>query len=495
MLYDDSARREVSTVALDWYRGVDGNDQSIVNGMSTGSAIACILWQGMSAIRQYASQYSSLQSELRPIHLQVDASRLREFVASRFADVVLDLPETGELHLDEQFIKPSMLVVPRIASVIRTFQVPFSRLIRTRTNLYITDWSTALSSRRDPRGLVWYRKSIFKSAIPACTKKDEAHAESMFPLTLGELFTPDRLKTCLDRHGYRWSLEEQELILQYGNSIYEEVRPSLVKATTQFLNMLTFYRPKRVFLPGDTFESWIIMYQLCRNRSIETNMYMDGYMTCPLFPVIRDESGRGWLVDRVASYGAAQSSLIESVGFPADRIDIVQPPFLEHLLKNKKTKFEFDVIVMTWIPYTVNPQADYSSPISTLELALNAIQKAGLVKIAVKVKADAESTYVLRVARNMGLNVTILKGRFYKHVWKAPLVVGGISTALAETAAVAAKYFVFEPYENGYTDEMIEQSQIMSRETISRNEDELYNALLDGSGSWIGDIYQTLFVD
>lgn len=495
MIYDDAGRREVSTIALDWYRGVDGNDQSIINGMSTGSTIACILWQGMSAIRQYVSLYSSQQSELTPIHLQGDASRLREFVASRFANVVLDLPETGELHLDEQFIKPSMTTVPRTASAVRIFQKPFSPLLRRRTNLYITDWSTALSSRRDPRGLVLYRKSILKSAIPACTKKDKAHAETMFPLTLVDLFTADRLKTCLDRHGYQWTSQEQELILQYGEAIYREVRPSLVRASAQFLNMLTFYRPKRVFLPGDAFESWIIMYQLCRNRGIETNMYMDGYMTCPLFPVIRDESGHGWLVDRVASYGAAQSSHIESVGFPVDRIDIVQPPFLEHLLKNKKTKFEFDIIVMTWIPYTVNPQADYSSPISTLELALNAIRKAGLVKIAVKVKADAESTYVSRVARNMGLNVTILKGRFYKHVWKAPLIVGGISTALAETAAVAAKYFVFEPYENGYTDEMIEQSQIMSRETISRNEDELYNALLAGSGSWIGDIYQTLFVD
>lgn len=489
---DDRARLEVKTVALDWYRDSSGRDRTAVDGMSVGSVLSCILWQGMSAIKHYASLYGTTETD-DVIRLPSDASRMRQFVAGHFSQVVCDMPPTGELHLDEQFIKPEMLAVPRSAAIIRRLQRLFRPFIRRRRHLYITDWVTARSSRRDPKGLVLYRRSIVKSAIPACDRSDLIYGESLFPQSLEGVFSLERLNECLARNGYSWTQAECALTYKYALSIYQEVRPYLVRAVAQYRNMLHFYRPSRVFLPADAFEPWIICYHLCRKSSIETNMYVDGYMPVPLWPAIRDESGEDWLVDRVAAYGSAQFAHIEAVGFPPERVDLVRPPFLEYLDDKVSNSSEFDVIVLTWIPYTVNPSADYSSPILTLETVLKTVRDAGLRNIAVKVKSVIECEYVNRVAETIGMEITILHGRFYEHVRRAPLIIGGVSTAIAEAVAVGTPYVVFEPYGNGYTDAMISESAVMSRHSISRDRGELFAAISERRTSWIGDVQETLF--
>jgi hypothetical protein len=488
----DRRRIEVKSVALDWYRDSSGHDLTVVDGISIGSVLSCILWQGMSSIRHYASLYSSMEAAT-PVHLPSDASRMRKFVASHFASTVCDLPPTGELHLDEQYVKLPMLDVPQSAAMIRCLQRFLVQLVRRRRHLYITDWVTARSSRRDPHGLVLYRKSVLKSAIPAHTRAEVADAESLFPDSLTDVFTSDRLRTCLARNEFEWSEAECDLIVKYASLIYDEVRPSLVRALAQYRNMIRFYRPKRVFLPADAFEPWIILYLLCRASGIETNMYIDGYMPLPLWPALRNESGDDWIVDRVAAYGSAQSDHIRAVGFPPDRIDMVRPPFLDYLDGRDEIVDQFDAIVLTWIPYTVNPDADYSSPVSTLETTLEVLRDAGLSNIAVKVKAAAERSYVSRIAARVGVEVTILGGRFYEHVRRAHLIIGGISTAIAESAAVGVVYIVFEPYENGYTDSMINESAILSRESICRSQSELLTAINERRSSWLGDARESLF--
>jgi hypothetical protein len=488
----DRRRFEVKSVALDWYRDSSGHDLTVVDGISIGSVLSCILWQGMSSIRHYASLYSSMEGATQ-VHLPSDASRMRQLVAGHFATTVCDLAPTGELHLDEQFIKPPMLDVPPSAALIRRLQRLVLPFLRRRPHLYITDWVTAKSSRRDPQGLVLYRKSVLRSAIPAHNRADVVDAESLFPKTLADVFTSDRLRNCLARHNFEWSEAECHLTVEYASLVYKEVRPSLVRAIAQYKNMIRFYRPQRVFLPADAFEPWIIVYLLCRASGIETNMYIDGYMPLPLWPALRNESGDDWLVDRVAAYGSAQYDHIKAVGFPPNRIDMVRAPFLDYLDGRDEVVDQFDAIVLTWIPYTVNPDADYSSPVSTLETALEVLRDAGLSNIAVKVKADAERDYVNRVAARVGLEVTILGGRFYEHVRRAPLIIGGVSTAIAESVAVGAVYIVFEPYENGYTDSMINESAILSRKSICRSRSELLTAINERRSSWLGDARESLF--
>jgi hypothetical protein len=483
----DQRYKDVKAVALDWFRDEDGNDISVVEGLSLGTTLSCVLWQGLSAICHYVHIYGSSPSEDGVVHIPSDASRLRREVASHFGRVSCDALPTGELHLDEQFLTMHNLQVPSSATLVRLVQTPLKSLIRRRTSVYITDWVTAKAARSDSNGIVLYRRSLFKSAIPHTTKHDIRRAEHCFPLTLDDVFTLDRLYECIERNNLRFTNAECNLFHEYARRIYVEIRPALVKATAQFLNLLTFYRPRNVFLPSDGFETWNIIYQLCKTSGIVTHMCVDGYMCVPFWPAQKVAAGDEWLVDRACAYGQAQKSHIERLGFPAERIDVISPPFLEYLQGKEQGINEFDAIVLTWIPYTVNPVADYSSPIRSLETVLKVLTDRGIRRIAVKVKSDGEVTYVKRVAAGLGINIEVLTGRFYEHVRRAPMFVGGLSTALAEVTAAGGRYLVYEPFENGYPDDLIAQSVVVSGESIARTEHDLHRLIESGATSWIGD--------
>jgi hypothetical protein len=483
-VYSDRLRSEVRAVALGWFRDEAGRDRSVFAGMSVGNTMSCVLWQGISGIRHYVKKFQTPTRTDGIIEIPRDASRLCRMVAAEFGDVSDEQAATGQLQLDEQFIKLQMLKVPRSATLVRQLQRPLRPLVRRRTTLHITDWVTARASREDRKGLVLYRRSVLKSAIPYVSKTDRKTAEELFPDSIDDLLTYEVLDECLERQSFDWSPVERKLIIDYGRMIFAEIRPALVEATAQFLNMLDFYKPSKVHLPADAFEPWILLYQLCRQRGIETRMYIDGYMPLALWPALRDQDGLGWLVDRVAAYGTAQRTHVERTGFPPHRIDLVEAPFLKYLTTDQKDLF--DVIVLTWIPYTVNPEADYSSPIRTLESALRVVKGLGFQRIAVKVKSDAEIGYVRLLLTHLDIEASILTGRFYQHVGSASLFVGGISTALAEVVAVNSRYVVFEPWGNGYTDALIDQSCVFSRESIARTEDDLRHLLESGASSWLG---------
>lgn len=484
----DDRYKHVRLLALDWFRDDTGCDETVFNGLSIGTTMSCVLWQGLSAICHYAHMYSDQDPDDGLLHLPEDSSRLREQVARHFREIRLDEAPTGELHVDEQYLRPEMLNIPRIATWVRRAQRPLGSFLRKRTHLYITDWVTARASRSDPDGLVLFRRSLTKSAIPHSTSAETTWANRCYPESIDHVLTHDRLNACLLRHGLKFSRDECDLFLKYSHEIYREMRPSLVRATAQYENMLAFYQPKHVYLPSDGFETWNIMYQLCRQRGITTHMCVDGYMCVPLWPVQRTPDGTDWLIDRAVAYGPAQRRHIEVTGFPVDRIDVVEPPFLLYLSAQPPTPQEYEVVVMTWIPYTVNPLADYTSPIRTLRSALRVLRDMGYRRIAVKVKSSREIVYVRQVAVDLEIEVEVLTGRFFEHVRRAPLVLGGISTALAETIAAGNRYVVYEPFENGYPDEMISQSYVTTRETIARNEVDLRALIASGKNSWVGDL-------
>jgi len=67
------------------------------------------------------------------------------------------------------------------------------------------------------------------------------------------------------------------------------------------------------------------------------------------------------------------------------------------------------------------------------------------------------------------------------------MFVGGLSTALAEVTAAGGRYLVYEPFENGYPDDLIAQSVVVSGESIARTEHDLHRLIESGATSWIGD--------
>ena len=64
--------------------------------------------------------------------------------------------------------------------------------------------------------------------------------------------------------------------------------------------------------------------------------------------------------------------------------------------------------------------------------------------------------------------------------------IGQISSAILESSYLNKDYYIYEPYENGKTDEMINSSDLFKRYSISRNTEELKMNLINNMPSIIG---------
>ena len=107
-------------------------------------------------------------------------------------------------------------------------------------------------------------------------------------------------------------------------------------------------------------------------------------------------------------------------------------------------------------------------------------------KIAIKVKdLLIELEYVNEIVHQLGLSqrIEILSGKFYEHVNSTRLIVGGISSAIAEAMIHEVPYVIFEPQENGYSDLCLEQSSVLDIKRIARTSEDLFRLVKDGRSS------------
>ena len=65
--------------------------------------------------------------------------------------------------------------------------------------------------------------------------------------------------------------------------------------------------------------------------------------------------------------------------------------------------------------------------------------------------------------------VDVLVGTFSEHVPNAEFIIGGISTAVAESMMASVPYLIFEPVSNGYSDEFLFNSTTLSTASIARD--------------------------
>jgi len=219
-------------------------------------------------------------------------------------------------------------------------------------------------------------------------------------------------------------------------------------------------------------------------------MHVDGYQIIPISPHVLTHDGQDWLCNEIAAYGASQFDMYSRLGLSNDRIRTIDAPFLRiSLTESHKDREEFEVVVLTWTPYYYNPEAVRTSPASTLRTVLQVLIASGFEKIAVKIRWEAERSYVIQTASEFGVDITILEGRFADYVpHAAPLYIGGISTTFAEAALHGRRYVVFEPYENGYSDSVIREAIVINRMSIARTATELSALIESGSTSWIGSL-------
>ena len=483
-------------LADNWYRNNDGIDQVQNNEFSVAQVLTGSMRIGLAsqirefeAVQHWCSRLtklyiSNLENEFIKRALNQHLTMVEYYEppdnAQPFSRWLENRQLRDYLSLNRKWARSSVVEAAYLVQ-----RCLFRSTSRT-CKLIFSDWTDSFQFSKQ-KCLWTNHKDLRKSALIFASKRSLKESERKVNAQKVLFAEGDWISNVLQRGNYAVNQKLAELLSQYLQDCV--VRNSSVIALyhAQMSVLFKNYDIESIQVPGELFEPYVMAVQLARAKGIKTTLSLDGHDPTGLsVPTLRTPDNQAYLLEKFVTTSDVLYNSALGKGFIDDQIIRTNCKF--HLIHsvNKERKIKFDAMVMTWIPNHQNPNARIDSPSSTLESSLKILSHHFEGKIAIKVKdLLIELEYVNEIVHQLGLSqrIEILSGKFFEHVNSTRLIVGGISSAIAEAMIHEVPYIIFEPKENGYSDLCLEQSSVLDIKRIARTSEDLLCFVEDGRSS------------
>jgi hypothetical protein len=481
-------------LALNWFRDKNGEDLSSINGISIGNVIARRV---LSAFANDFRNYYAIKKTIDE-NYSIIASKSESESFKRIAGVFEGKIEWYETTNTETFYDKGLtsdpertLFIPfpnihKLSYLARLLQKHFLWFTKKRQILNLSDWTSIKEFNK--RNDVLIQNSLFpwKGYYFNYNEDYTNEVEHIFPDKINScLLNPERINNLVKKHNCPEL--DNELAVHFCKLIqleYMKGQRYLRNCYVIYKDAFKYYEPSIVVIPGETHFAYVIAAQLAQTMKIKTVLAIDGYQFVvenSLFYKRKD--GLQFIFDKFVAFGKAHKNLLISQGINEESCILSKSPLLETPISintiKSENEFEFDALIMCYNPNQHNPNITWDK---RGEIVINLIKfllNENFTRIAIKIKSAQEpysdESYYGELFETFELTreVDILVGPMSEHLNKAKLIIGQISTALFELTFAGVPYYVYEPYENGKTDEMINSSEIFNRKSISRNLEEL----------------------
>jgi hypothetical protein len=481
---DPLRAREVKFLVQHWYRDASGRDLYAQDGVSFAQVISGSLWIAVASLYREAAALQDCIAE----HGKVAVS-LRE--VSRFKSVA-DIYGNQVTYYDPGHKQRCLIETcndrklqadgyplhfQKKALIARALAALRQWLGAKRDTLYINDWTFRDLVAADHSGLTLFGRSVNRGAFPLITGDRVAAAEEAYDAQRVDRITVDVLAEVLARTGVEWPPVLLALVETEIRTRYRDLRTYLVRCHALFTDLFDTYRPCRIVLSGESLEPHTLLMQMARTRSIDVWFLNDGYLpTVPIGvpPSLRREDGKEWLISRILAYGRSSAEQLQIGGFPGEHISLIRAAFLSKAGSSAADAVVWDATIVTWVPNHLNPESrEEWTCRMTCEVA-DLLLSLGYSRIAVKVKHPPEREVYRELQRRGMLSsmVAIMWEPFQQHLAATPLVVGGLSTGVLEAFNANVPYYIYEPFENGYSEDCI-RSRVIDPYLVARTLPEL----------------------
>lgn len=483
---DNKEYEEIEYLTFNWHRDNQGRDLSFDKGISPGQIISNSGWNDISIQHREYYTVKKWLDKLKILYISKNEEPLFHHVAQSFGDRIQiydpghSLPSLrsscNERRLGE--FPP----IHRFSGIARYIQKPIISLIRRRKHLYMSSWTSTHVAREDSEGLCQNSLIPWKGYYWSKNSNFKIEAERVFPKALGDYVSPSHLKEVLSRISAKWDDSLLFLCSAYLQKSYQKNRLNFLMSYAVLREVLEYYKPVLISIPGEVSEHYLILHQIAKSMHIRTRYLGDGYGICASYPVCRDETGKNWLFDEFPAFGQAWMDHLQMRGVKKEQCILMSPPLLKHHENLPHQEKCYDAMFMTLIPMHLNPfcRKEYGGQIAVDVIRM--LLKLGNRKIAIKIKfkSEDERFFYETILKAEGLldKVQIIDGFFYEHVLKARFIIGGISSGVAEAYYHQVPYYIYEPYENGYSDAMIKESKIINPAAVARTIEQLQENIL-----------------
>ena len=473
---------DVDWFCHNWYRDVSGMDLTLVNGVSYGQALTgCLKIAVASVVRDHLA-LTKIKNDALELVLPNNCPQI-------FGEVARIVFQKVEICISDNKVSDGAWLEERILRDYLSFQLKFIPKVLIRflrvgqkvlfpstrqvDRLVFGDW-TNLGITHDGVNSLWtnHFRDVRSCAFISKPKKRELKrikSSSRYK----EVYENIDIGEVLDRHSTAISPTLRLAITNVVRRILEVNAPWIAYYQVQICELFDTYRPSSIELPAELFEPFAVALMVANQRSIDATLMVDGHDSSGLnVPVLRNESNSELRFSRFVVFSQDQVNTAKKLGINESmlirRESLIWRRYRDLQFCNKK----YGIIVMTAIPNHYNPVGDIESPKETLRLALEVALQHTDKRIGIKVKdSRVEEPFVKKVVSDLAADdrVDVLVGMFSQHVNKAEFVIGGISTAVAESMMAGVPYLIFEPVSNGYSDEFLLKSTSLSSASISRD--------------------------
>jgi hypothetical protein len=488
----DSADETINYLSFNWHRDEEGRDLCLDAGFSIAEAFSTgVLINIASICREYfALKYWCDRYDC--VYVSCNES-------ARFLEVAKKFGHRVQVY-DPGHRRPSLLSsladrvlsvqpIARRANFLRNLQTPFIKLLRNKT-LTLNDWTLRHFTVRQIGWICENSRKPWKGAYSRTLgRKYLLDAEECVPKDFQAMFAPAQLVEVLERIDVCWDSELIVLLSETMTDRYRLYRDYFVSMVALYQDMLDSYRPAEFVISSEFYEPYVIAAQLASKKGIKISWLVDGYPIVAIPKRIGKASLGSTMFDRIYAIGCQHQFRLLKDETVVQEIVTIVPPILDMHSLHGKVEKHFDAIIMTWIPNDLGIDGRNGSRPNTLLEAVRAAMEAGMKKLAIKIKHHSEKEWLLPILEKAGYidKVTILEGRFSEHVTSAYRIIGGISSAVGETAYHNIPYYIYEPVANGYSAEQIASAVVIAEGGVARTPAELHDLLKRPEGSVISD--------
>lgn len=490
--FDSDADEAINFLSFNWYRDEDGKEVCEGDSFSIADAFSAGLLINISSI---CREYFALKywcSRYACVYVSCNEPVAFLNIAKKFGSQV-QIYDSGHRKVSPLCtLANRVLGIPPInrrANFLRKLQTPFLKLLRHKT-LALGDWTTSRFAARQPGWISvnsrWPWRGVYTRTLHRQYLLD---AERHVPLDFDSLLEPSRLVNVLQRINIRWDSELIEALSESMAGRYQLYRSYFVSTIATYQDMLDSYRPAELVVGSEFYEPYLIAAHLAKVRGIKTSWLVDGYPIVDIKKRIGKASLGSAMFDRVYAMACQHQRRILRKKPDVQEVITIFPPSLDAHVLEGDVKKTYDAIIMTWIPNDLGMDGRNGSRPNTMLDALRVATEAGFEKLAIKIKHHTEREWLIPILESTGyLNkVTLLEGPFSDHVTCARRVIGGISSAVGETAYHRIPYYIYEPVANGYSTAEIASAVVVAEGGVAHTPTELQALLKSPGGSVIND--------
>ena len=494
---DEGLHNLCNSIAKKWFLSDDGTDE-ITDRLSIGLILAARINASFS---NYLKEFISLIdwinvsenifiSNAESIVLKDLLDSLSvdyfEFDSRPDSDILLYNQEEMALIFNEF---PRIHWLSQIARYIQRFIFPN---ISRRYHLFITDWTLCKLFKKRKDTLFQNNLMPHKGYYYNCHPKYIEKWSSLIPLELPALIQKKtRIKDIINDAFPDYESNIISIFQKLANRVYKTHRDNIIRTIAIYDELLDYYKPKIITIPGETHFAYVILSLLAKERGIITLLIIDGYLPFKDSWIYYKHNNK-LLFDYVIGFGTYHVNILHNIGYKKNQIIKCRPTIIEPLIKNTYSKREYDVLVFAYNVHQDNPQSRWDKKFYFISNILDVLIKNDYNNIILKLKEgryDKEDNYIDIINRYKKKfnRLDIIQKPTSEIISQTKICIGQISSAIIEATYLDKDYFIYEPYESGKTDEMISSSYLFNKRTISRTADDLEMNIRNGTPSIIGD--------